>query len=155
METDRSGDLKSRPARPAQPVHASITEDQISDLVDKFYEKVWADPRLGPIFAGRIGEGRDAHLAKMKRFWSSVLLRTRSYDGRPMPAHMKLEEVASDDFRIWLGHFRPVANEVFTAQAAPIVIEAAERIAKSFWLAMFATPTLLEPDWQPSTNSRS
>ncbi len=155
MTTSNSDQLTARAAGHSKPVHPSITEAQISDLVDRFYDRVWADPRLGPIFKGRIGANRDAHLAKMKTFWSSVLLRTRSYDGRPVPAHAKLSEVKSDDFKIWLGLFRPVANEVFSPQAAPIVIESAERIATSLWLVMFSTPTLLEPDWRTSPQARS
>ncbi|KUO56194.1 MAG: hypothetical protein APF80_00025 [Alphaproteobacteria bacterium BRH_c36] len=147
-----SGGIQVRPAG-REPVHPSITEDQISDLVDRFYDRVWADPRLGPIFSSRLENTREAHLVKMKTFWSSVLLRTGSYKGKPVPAHVRLREVASADFEIWLGHFRPVANEVFTAAAAPLVIEAAERIASSLWLAMFGTPFLNSPDWQQ--NSRA
>ncbi|MCH9808156.1 MAG: group III truncated hemoglobin [Alphaproteobacteria bacterium] len=155
MTHEARNELRPRPARQPAPVHSSITEDQISDLVDRFYERVWVDPRLGPIFAGRIGDNRDAHLAKMKRFWSSVLLRTRTFEGRPVPAHVKLTEVQSEDFRIWLGHFHPIAAEVFSTEAAPLVSEMAERIAKSLWLAMFSTPTLLDPEWAASTTANS
>lgn len=142
-------------ARPAGrvPVHPSITEKQISDLVDGFYVRVWADPRLGPIFSSRLESTRDVHLAKMKTFWSSVLLRTGAYKGKPVPAHVQLREVESSDFEIWLGLFRPVANAVFSAEAAPLVIEAAERIATSLWLAMFGTPFLNAPDWQQTARA--
>ncbi len=129
-------DLRVRSDIVRHPVHPSITEAQIAHLVDTFYDAVWADPRLGPIFAGRIPD-RPAHLTKMKTFWSSVLLKTGRYHGRPMPAHMKLDEVAESDFAIWLGHFRKAAAEAFEPEAAARVIETAERIARSFWLAMF------------------
>lgn len=127
-----------------QPVHPSITEEQISYLVDTFYDKVWAEERLGPIFIARIAD-RDAHLAKMKDFWSSVLLRTGRFHGRPMPKHVALTEVVENDFQRWLGLFRPVARESFTPEAAELVIEAAERIAQSFWLAMFGNITTPPP----------
>lgn len=129
-------DLRVRADIVRHPVHASITETQISHLVETFYDAVWADPRLGPIFKGRVAD-RPAHLAKMKAFWSSVLLKTGRYHGRPMPAHMKLSEVAEGDFAIWIGHFRAAATQSFDAEAAPLVIETAERIARSIWLAMF------------------
>jgi hemoglobin len=145
--TEHRDELAVRPAGRA-PVHPSITERQISDLVDHFYDRVWADPRLGPIFSARLQDTRDAHLAKMKTFWSSVLLRTATYDGRPVPAHAKLKEVVSSDFEVWLGLFRPVAREVFSEEASAIVIEAAERIATSLWLAMFGTPFSNPPDWR-------
>lgn len=129
-------DLRVRADIVRHPVHSSITEAQISDLVETFYDAVWADPRLGPIFAGRVAD-RPAHLAKMKAFWSSVLLKTGNYHGRPMPAHMKLNEVAEGDFAIWIGHFQTAARAVFEPEAAVLVIETAKRIAGSIWIAMF------------------
>lgn len=144
---DRQDEFAVRPAG-RLPVHPSITEQQISDLVDQFYDRVWADPRLGPIFSERLEKTRDEHLSKMKMFWSSVLLRTGVYKGKPVPAHVKLNEVVGSDFEIWLGLFRPVAKEVFSKDAAPLVIEAAERIATSLWLAMFGTPFSNPPDWR-------
>ncbi len=130
------------------PLHPSISTRQISELVDRFYDAVWADPVLGPVFVSRVGERRAEHLQRMKLFWSSVLLKSGAYKGRPVPAHVKLSEVRSDDFRIWLSHFRTTANTVFAPEAAPVVIEAAERIAASLWLAMFGSPFTNVPDWQ-------
>lgn len=118
------------------PVHHSITEAQIAALVDTFYDDVWADPRLGPIFAARVAD-RPQHLTKMKAFWSSVLRHTGRYSGRPMPVHMRLSEVEEADFAIWLRLFRQAANRAFHPDAAPLVIAASERIARSFWMAMF------------------
>jgi truncated hemoglobin YjbI len=36
----------------------------------------------------------------MKQFWSSVLLKTRTYSGQPVPVHLKLGEVRREDFAI-------------------------------------------------------
>ncbi|MDJ0930191.1 hypothetical protein [Breoghania sp.] len=58
-----------------------------------------ADERPGPILAGRV-EDWDPHLARMKRFWASVLLKTGEYKGKPVPAHFVMKEAAADDFRI-------------------------------------------------------
>jgi hemoglobin len=123
-----------------EPAHPSINYEQICALVEKFYDAVWADPALGPIFIDRIGDNRAAHLEKMKLFWSSVLLKTGAYKGRPVPAHKKLSEVRTEDFSVWLYHFRLVAAEVFSPEAAPIVISTAERIALSLWQAMNLQP---------------
>ena len=123
-----------------KPAHPSISHDQICALVDWFYEAVWVDPTLGPIFSDRVGDHRVAHLEKMKLFWSSVLLRTGVYKGKPVPAHQKLSEVKSEDFAVWLRHFRHTAREVLSPEAAPIVISIAERIALSLWQAMKLQP---------------
>ncbi|MEQ8822913.1 MAG: group III truncated hemoglobin [Filomicrobium sp.] len=141
-------ELDVRPG-PRDPLHPSITREQISILVDDFYELVWKDERLGPIFAGELDGKRPEHLAKMKTFWESVLLKTGAYKGRPVPAHMKLQNVEGDDFKVWLGLFRKVANNTFHPDAAPHVIETAERIASSLWLAMFGNPFNAPPQWRP------
>jgi hemoglobin len=135
-------ELTVRAAFDARPLHPAITPEQISDLVDRFYDRVFADERLGPIFLKHIGEDRSAHMRTMKQFWSSVLLKTRSYSGQPVPVHLKLREVRAEDFAIWLDYFRATAREIFVPEAAAIVVASAERIAESLKLAMFGSPEL-------------
>ena len=60
---------------------------------------------------------------------------------------MRVREAEPEDFEIWLDTFRPVAREIFEPEAAGIVIEAAERIAQSLWLAMFGSATSVPPTW--------
>ncbi|MEI2386393.1 group III truncated hemoglobin [Breoghania sp. JC706] len=139
-------ELDIRPAVSRTPAHPSITRAQISALVDTFYGRIQADERLGPVFAGRIADW-GPHLAKMKHFWASVLLKTGEYKGKPVPTHFVMKEVEAEDFGIWLTHFRAVAREIFEPEAAPIVINHAERIATSLWMAMFATPFDKAPDY--------
>ena len=141
---DRSRpELSARATSDARPLHPAITQDQISRLVDEFYDRVFADARLGPIFLKHIGEDRSAHMRTMKQFWSSVLLKTRTYSGQPVPVHLKLSEVRCEDFAIWLGYFRETANEIFEPDAAAIIVASAERIAESLQLAMFGSPELI------------
>lgn len=130
-----------------QPLHPSITRAQISDLVDNFYARVRAHDRLGAIFASHITGDWAPHLAKMKLFWASVLLRTGDYKGRPVPVHAKLSEVVTDDYRAWLGLFRTTVRETFAPEAQPLVIHAAERIASSLWLASSGNLIAKPPDW--------
>jgi hemoglobin len=47
-----------------RPLHPSITELQIDALVETFYAAIWADQRLGPIFAAHIAD-REKHLETM------------------------------------------------------------------------------------------
>lgn len=125
----------------------AVTRDEISELVDLFYQRVWADVRLGPIFLSRLGDQRDAHLARMKQFWASVLLRSGEYHGQPVPKHKALTEVVEDDFARWLSLFRKTAFDVFSEKAAEHVTAKAERIAQSLWLAMFGTVGASPPTW--------
>lgn len=138
-------DVRPKPSR--VPAHPSITSDQINRLVDVFYGEIRGHDRLGPIFETRIGGDWQPHLDKMKLFWASVLLRTGDYKGKPVPVHMQLKNVESEDFKAWLETFRPVAMDIFEPEAAIIVIAAAERIAQSLWLSMFGLAATSPPKW--------
>ncbi len=48
---------------------------------------------------------------------------------------MKLAEIKTEDFHQWLTLFEETATELMEADAVPIVLETAERIATSLWLA--------------------
>jgi hemoglobin len=126
-----------RPAAEQPLDHPQVDREFIGRLVRAFYARVRADARLGPIFARHIAGDWEPHLEKMTDFWSSVILKTGAYQGRPMPAHLKLKEVVEPDFDIWLGLFRETARELCEPEVAAVFIDRAERIARSLKLAMF------------------
>ena len=147
-------DLRVSPQIDRTPVHPSISSEQISALVEIFYEKVQKHERLGPIFNNRINDKWPEHLSKMKSFWRSVLQKTGEYKGRPLPLHAQMKQsVVSEDYKIWLTLFRETSKECFTPEAANIVIATAERIAHSFWLGIYSKPFSKTPQWMTSTDS--
>lgn len=105
-----------------------LSEEQIADLVDTFYAKVRADQMLGPIFEGAISDNWGPHLAKMKAFWSSVMLASRTYKGNPMMAHLALPRLTREHFDRWLELWRETAPEVCDEPAASLFVEKAEMI---------------------------
>ncbi len=109
-----------------------ITEAMISELVTKFYGRVREDGLLGPIFAAV--QDWDEHLAKLRDFWSSVVLTTGRYHGQPMRAHFPLPLVG-DHFDRWLDLFEQTARDVCPPAAAAHFIDKARRIADSFEMA--------------------
>ncbi len=118
-------------------VHPDIDEAMIDMVVETFYEKIRNDAQLGPVFNSRI-EGRwPEHLIKMKDFWSSLMLTTGRYKGRPMQVHMQMGEVKPEDFNRWLELFRANAQEVCAQDIADLFISRAEKVATSFQLCMF------------------
>ncbi len=139
--------LDIRPAGDRSPVHPDIDPQTIARLVDIFYGRIREHPRLGPIFESRLAGRWPEHIATMNRFWNSVLLKTGTYKGRPVPAHLALKTIKSDDYGQWLALFRTVAHEVFREEAAAAVIAVAERIAESLWLATFGFPGIERPEW--------
>lgn len=108
---------------------ATVDEAMIRRLVHAFYDKVRTDPLLGPVFAARITDWVP-HLEQMCAFWSSVVLRSRRYHGRPMPKHAALPIDASH-FDHWLRLFAETAAEVCPPAAAAHIVERAHLIAES------------------------
>ncbi len=132
------------------PENTTLTqglETQINQLVDKFYGRVHSDERLGVIFEKEITGTWDEHLETMKAFWRSVLLKTREYQGRPVPKHQKLKSITTEDFVRWLSLFRLTANEVFNPEYAQKAIHNAENIASSLWLSVNEDPFKTPPNW--------
>jgi len=123
-----------------QPAHPLITEEMVRQLVHAFYGKIRDDRTLGPIFNAAIGDAWDHHLDKMCDFWSSVVLMSGRYKGRPLPVHMRLKDVRPAHFEQWLQLFGETAEAVCPAEVAPVFIERAKRIAESFQLGMFFRP---------------
>ena len=132
----RSGSIKVVPSE--TPFEADgLDRAFIGRLIRTFYGRVRRDERLGPIFARHVADAWEPHLEKMTDFWCSVMLKTGDYQGRPVPAHLKLKEVTEADFAIWLRLFRETVDELCTPELGAAFVDRAERIAKSLQLAMF------------------
>lgn len=125
------------------------TEGQIEDLVGTFYARIRLDPDLGPIFSRVIGADWTPHLKTMCSFWSSVMLTSGRYKGRPIPAHIKISEIEPRHFARWLELFSATARELFAPTLAEAFIERANRIAESFKLA-FAFHSPAPETWVPN-----
>ncbi len=106
----------------------SVTEDDVARLVDRFYDRVRADARLGPLFDAAIADW-DHHLQVMRDFWSAVLLRTQRYQGCVMSPHFGMP-IAAGDFDLWLGLFRPAARETLPPDAADRAILIGEAVSE-------------------------
>ena len=106
-----------------------IDEDMIRRLVHAFYDRVRGDGLLGPVFETRIGDW-GPHLERMCAFWSSVVLMTGRYHGRPMPAHVRLP-IGGVHFDRWLALFEATARDVCPAAAADHFVDKAHAIASS------------------------
>lgn len=133
--TPTAGIVSARPQQTAELMaRTGLDEEVLSRLVHGFYDKVRADPVLGPIFAERITDWAP-HLERMVAFWSSVALMTGRYHGAPMPAHVGLP-VDWAHFERWLALFRETATETCPPEGAALVIERAERIARSLDMAI-------------------
>ncbi len=117
---------------------SEVTEQAIAVLVDRFYGKVRRDPVIGPVFNNAIDDWDD-HLAKLRAFWSSVMLTSGRYKGNPLAMHMK-QPIEPPFFDHWLALWRETVTELFAPEIAARFAEKAERIGESLKLGLFFRP---------------
>jgi hemoglobin len=113
-----------------------ITEAALERLVHTFYARVRHDPLIGPVFNDAISDWPE-HLEKLHAFWSSVMLTTGRYKGRPMPAHIKhAGRIDGASFARWLGLWHEITEELLDPTSAAAMQDRAARIAESLQLGM-------------------
>jgi hemoglobin len=121
----------------APGVPAGVTEPMIRELVHAFYARVRRDPQLGPVFDREV-EDWDEHLAKLTDFWSSVMLMTGRFKGRPMAAHVAVGDITPAHFARWLELFAETAREVCPTAAAELFAARSRMIGQSLQLGIAA-----------------
>ncbi|WBL32653.1 group III truncated hemoglobin [Sinirhodobacter sp. HNIBRBA609] len=99
------------------PPRFEITEAEIDLVVARFYARVRVHPVLAPIFAAHV-EDWPAHEAKIARFWKGAILFQPGYEGSPMIAHRRAQNVEAAHFPQWLAAFDEVLKETLSPQAA-------------------------------------
>jgi hemoglobin len=114
-----------------------MDEAGLQSVVRLFYARIRQDAELGPIFNDAIQDWPE-HLEKLTDFWSSVMLSTGRYKGRPVPAHLKhADRITPRLFQRWLKIWTETTNELMEPECAQALQAKAARIAESLQLAMF------------------
>ncbi len=130
----------------------TVSDADITRLVERFYTRVRGDAVLGPVFAAAIGETDEAwaaHRARLRDFWSSVMLTSGRYHGDPFSVHLRLPDLAPPMFDHWLALFGETCAELFEPDTAAAFRRRAERIARSLRIGLFER--LPRPAAQPLT----
>lgn len=110
-----------------------LDEAMVRSVVDAFYARVRRDDVLGPVFNRVIPPDHwPAHLDTITDFWSSLMLGTGRYTGRPMPKHLAIPELGDVHFERWLRLFRQTAEDLCPRDAAALFVERAETIGNNF-----------------------
>jgi len=117
-----------------QSIPDHLDESRLSTLVDRFYDKVRADPLLGPVFDSLVDDW-DAHKVLMTSFWSTAALRTGHYRGNPLARHQPLP-IGVAHFQRWLALWHETAGEVLDKESAALMIGYAERIGYGMRVGM-------------------
>jgi hemoglobin len=112
-----------------------ITVAHLATLVHRFYDKVRIDPELGPVFYGAVHDW-DEHLDTMVRFWSTVMLASRTYKGNPLAAHLDINIVPSM-FDRWLALWKETTEELFVTSCASLLQQKAQKMGQNMRFAIF------------------
>ncbi|KAA0700014.1 globin [Neorhizobium sp. P12A] len=123
----------------------------IDKLVETFYGRVLDHPELGPVFDAKLNGRWPDHMAKMKSFWSAVAFRNGAYGGKPVQAHLGVQDLTPALFPKWLSLFSQTLDDIApNAEAKAWFMATAERIAKSLTLSLFYNPALDDPARKPA-----
>lgn len=115
-------------------------------MVETFYTRIRQDKTLGPVFESRLSGKWDAHLKKMKGFWSAIAFKTGAYGGKPVQAHHGMEGLREDLFAQWLALFDATLEDIAPTRAAhDWFMATAQRIARSLVLSLFYNPAFDDP----------
>jgi len=117
-------------------MYQTTSEESIAELVDTFYGRIRGDRLLGPIFDEAIGADWGPHLEKMKAFWSTVLLASRTYKGNPMITHLLLPRLTQSHFDRWLELWRETVHALCSENIAPAFIQKAQSIGERLLYAI-------------------
>lgn len=122
----------------------------VDRLVETFYGRIVEHPTLGPVFEARLSGRWPEHMAKMKRFWSSIAFKNGAYAGKPVQAHSGIDGLQQELFHQWLTLFAETLRDIAPSpEAGAWFMASAERIARSLMLSLFYNPADDDPALRP------
>jgi hemoglobin len=127
-----------------------VDREDIVVLVNRFYDRIRKDGKLGPVFNEVVKINWETHLPKMYDFWDTVLFRAGTFRGNPLAAHAKLvplTDMGRATFDHWLTHFRATVAELFEGPNAGHLVRCAEDMANVIYSKINAVP---DPRFDPA-----
>jgi hemoglobin len=113
----------------------------IEKLVKTFYDKAFADSKLGHIFVEIAKLNLAEHLPIIADFWEMILFQTvnfqQKYKRSPMQKHIELNEkidLKREHFLQWLNLFFETIDENFSGEKADLAKARANAIANTMFL---------------------
>lgn len=115
--------------------------DDLTFLVNQFYDKIRADQEIGSYFNEIITDW-DAHLEKLTDFWETNLFAVRKYKGNPHAVHNEVdahfnESITANEFGIWLNHWAQTLDEHFEGENVEILKRRARKMSTFLYVSMF------------------
>lgn len=116
------------------PATPTLDEAHITELVDRFYDKVSADEHIGPVFNAVIADWVE-HKEKLTRFWCSVALNAGTYQDSPLRKHLPLD-IDQSHFQRWVSLWQQTVPEIMDEQAAEMMIGYAMNIRRGMSMGL-------------------
>lgn len=126
--------MNSHPLADPALTAAGLDEALIGRVVQTFYARARDDEVIGPVFRAAVRDW-DEHIHNITNFWSSMMLKTGRYDGRPLRPHLRLP-LEPMHFDRWLALFEATVDELCSREIADAFMIRARRIADSFEMAI-------------------
>lgn len=104
------------------------TTEDVSLLVNTFYNELLKVEEIRPVFAGI---DLEAHMPHMIAFWEFVLLDKEGYHTNVFDKHLGLP-LKDEYFDTWLHVFSATVRSLFAGEKADLAISRAQSIAFSF-----------------------
>ena len=127
-----------------------MDRDDVVVLVNRFYDRIREDGRLGPVFNEVAKVHWESHLPKMVDFWDTVLFRAGTFRGNPLAAHARLvplTDMGRATFEHWLTLFRATVAELFEGANADHIVRCAEDMANVIYSKINGVP---DPRFDPA-----
>jgi hemoglobin len=108
--------------------HDISTREDVTTLVERFYDHLLRHEQLGPVFNGiNIKE----HLPRIIHFWSFVLLEEDGYKTNVFDKHLNLP-LKPEFFQEWARLFCATTDDLFAGPTAEMAKQRANTLAYTF-----------------------
>lgn len=108
-----------------------LSEDELVEVVGRFYARVRLDAVLGPVFEQAVHDW-NRHLHRLVAFWSAVVNGSGRYRGDPMQAHAAhAGRITAPMFDRWLDLWRETTRATLDEERAALMTGRAERMAEA------------------------
>jgi hemoglobin len=116
-------------------------EATLRPLIEAFYERVRADPELGPVFEEGVHDWKDHH-DRLIDFWQTVAFGVPRYKGNPVAMHMRhASSITPALFEKWLDLWRDTTESQLPMPLAKVLQAKAQRIAQTLGSAIRSFPS--------------
>lgn len=121
-------------------------DEQITEMVRRFYADVAQDDLLGPMFNDVAQVDWSEHLPKLVAFWSRILLGIGGYQGNPYRSHQIVhaeEAFTHAHFERWIMLFEETLDLGWVGPKTEQAREFAHRVAEVHSKQLVGTPVAL------------